>query len=121
MSYIQQITNALDKEMENVAFLAYFPYPKLEKKHLLVKQQIAIAEKNNQLQALDLLKIWQSQIQDALTLKKNLQVEDNAELDMQLHLPEIEAYEMIEKRQELLKQKLLKDTQVKERTSENLF
>ncbi|MES2620696.1 MAG: hypothetical protein V4615_07580 [Bacteroidota bacterium] len=112
MSYISQITNALDKEIENVAFLAYFPVAKLEKKLQVVKQQILIAEKNNQLQALDLLKIWEQQISDARLLKKQLEIDDNLDLDMQLSLPEIEAYEMIEKRQELMKQKLLKDNPI---------
>lgn len=122
MSYISQITNALDKEIENVAFLAYFPDTKLEKKLLLVRQQILVAEKNKQLQALDLLKIWEQQISDARVLKKEMNIDDNPNLDMQLSLPEIEAYEMIEKRQELMKQKLLKDNLTEaERKHQNLF
>lgn len=122
MSYISQITNALDKEIENVAFLAYFPDAKLEKKLLLVRQQVLVAEKNKQLQALDLLRIWEQQICDARVLKKELEIDDNPNLDMQLSLPEIEAYEMIEKRQELMKQKLLKDNLTEaERKHQNLF
>ena len=122
MDYIQQITNALDKDVENIAFLAYFPDSKLEKKLLLVQQQLAVAEKNNQLGAAELLKIWEQQISDARILKQDLKLEDNPKLDMQMYLPEIEAYEMIEKRQELLKQKLLQDkfTEV-ERKQQNLF
>jgi len=122
MSYISQITNALDKEIENVAFLAYFPDAKLEKKLSVVRQQIVVAEKNKQLQALDLLKIWEQQICDARVLKKEMNIDDNPNLDMQLSLPEIEAYEMIEKRQEMMKQKLLKGSLTEaERKHQNLF
>ena len=122
MDYIQQISNALDKEVENVAFLAYFPFGKLEKKLSLVRKQLAVAEKNKQTGALELLKIWEEQILDAQILKQDLKIEDNAKLDMQMHLPEIEAYEEIEKRQELLKEKLLKDKYTEtESNQKNLF
>ncbi len=122
MDYIQQISNALDKEVENVAFLGYFPFNKLEKKLLLVQQQLAVAEKNKQLGAAELLKVWEQQLLDATELKKEMQLEDNPLLDMQLSLPEIEAYEMIEKRQELLKERLLQGKLTEaEHKMKNLF
>lgn len=122
MDYIQQISNALDKEVENVAFLAYFPFNKLEKKLLLIRQQLSVAEKNKQTGALELLKIWEEQILEAQILKHDLKIEDNAKLEMQMYLPEIEAYEAIEKRQALLKEKLLNDKFTKaEHNQKNIF
>lgn len=107
MDYIQQISNALDKDVENIAFLAYFSESKLERKLTVVQQQLAVAEKNNLTYATELLKIWEEQIISAQILKKELQIEDNPKLNMRLSLPELEDYELIEKRQELLKEKLL--------------
>jgi hypothetical protein len=40
---------------------------------------------------------------------------------MELQLPEIEAYEMIEKRQELMKQKMLKEQKTPVERKEDLF
>ena len=122
MDYIQQISNALDKEVENVAFLAYFPFNKLEKKLLLIRQQLSVAEKNKQTGALELLKIWEEQILEAQILKHDLKIEDNAKLEMQMYLPTIEASEAIEKRQALLKEKLLNDKFTKaEHNQKNIF
>jgi hypothetical protein len=121
MDYRQQISNALDKDVENIAFLAYFPESKLDKKLLALKQQQEIAQKNNIPDALELLQIWQQQVQDAKSLKAQLHIDDNPKLSLELSLPEIEAYEAIQKRQELLKKKLLKEskTSVGERFRSN--
>jgi hypothetical protein len=110
MNYNEQITYALDKDVQNVAFLAYFPESKLDKKLLSLKQQLAIAVKNKLTDAAQLLQIWQRQVLDAKILKAQWRVEDNPTLELKMFLPEIDAFEEIEKRQERLKQKLLKDS-----------
>lgn len=109
MNYAQKISAALDNEAENVAYLSYFPTAKLEQKLGLVKKQMEIATRNEQRDAIELLNLWQNQITDAQVLKLQLKVEENPLLEMDFELPEIMAFELIEKRQELLRQKLLKD------------
>src|SRR5688500_12391375 len=109
MNYIQQITLALDKEVENIAFLAYFPEQKLDKKLLRLKQQLDVAGKNKMSEAVELLKLWEQQVLDAKVLKEELHIEDNPALELNMFLPEIDAFEMIEKRQSQLRKKLLKD------------
>ncbi len=109
MSYVQQISSALEKEAENIAFLAHFPAAKLENKLTSVRNQISIAEKSGQTGALELLKLWESQILEAQVLKQEYNLEDNPNLDMKMQLLEVEAYEMIEKRQQILRKKLLKE------------
>jgi hypothetical protein len=109
MNYIQKISSALDKETENISFLAYFPSTKLQQKLTLVKKQIEIATRNEQTDALELLKLWETQITEAQLLKQQLNPDENPLLEMDFELPEIMAFELIEKRQELLRQKLLKE------------
>jgi hypothetical protein len=110
MDYILQITAALNKDVENIAFLSYFPEGKLDKKLLSIRQQIEVAKKNKLTDALELLKIWEQQVIEAKSLKQELQVKDNPALDLNFYLPELEVYDMLEKRQELLKQRLNKDS-----------
>ena len=109
MNYIQKTSIAIDKEAENVAYLSYFPSAKLEQKLNLVQKQLEIAARNEQHDAKELLTLWQKQISDAQFLKQQYKVEDNPHLEIDFELPEIMAFELIEKRQELLRQKLLKE------------
>ena len=113
MDYREEITRALDKDVENIAFLAYFPKEKLQNKLTAIRKQLQVAEQNNLSEATELLKLWEQQVVDALVIKEDLQISDNPKLDMPLYLPEIEVYEMLEKRQALLKQRLQKDPLVK--------
>lgn len=115
MNYIQRISDCMDKEAENVAFLSYFTTAKLEQKLLLVRNQIEIATRHEQRDALSLLQLWAKQITDAQELKKLLKPEENPLLDMHMELPEIMAFELLQNRQELLKNKLLKEEMVKEK------
>jgi hypothetical protein len=105
MDYIQEISKALDKETENIAFLAYFPEVKLDKRLLMLRKQYYIARKNKLTEAMELLKIWEQQVLDAKAVKEELRISDNPDLELDMFLPEVEAYDMIEKRQALLKQK----------------
>lgn len=114
MNYIQRISDCMDNETENVAFLSYFTTAKLEQKLLLVRGQIEIATKNELRDALELLKLWEKQIIDAVELKRVLNPDENALLDMNMELPEVMGYELFQKRQEVLKNKLLQAEQMQE-------
>jgi hypothetical protein len=110
MDYAQKLSNALDKEEETIAFLAFLPLSILEKKLLQVRRQLDIAQRNNILGPLELLKFWQKQLLDAKLLKAEFELEDYYDRDINFSLREVEEFEQIEKRQELLKQKLLKES-----------
>ncbi len=115
MNYIQRISDCLDQEAENVAFLSFFTTSKLEEKLLLVRNQIAIATKHEHQDALSLLQLWEKQLTDAQELKIQFKSDENPLLDMNMQLPEIMAYELLQNRQKLLKNKLLKEEKVKEK------
>ena len=106
MNYIQRLSDAMDNEAENVALLSYIPATKLEQKLLLVRGQIEIAAKNELRDALELLKLWEKQITDAVELKRVLNPDENPVLDMNMELPEVMGFELFQKRQEVLKNKL---------------
>lgn len=108
MNYAQRITTALDKETENISVLAHLPIERLDKKLQLLSRQIASAKKYEQPDAIELLHIWERQVNDAIELKQQLQPAENLLVDVEMVLPELAAFDMIEKRQELLKLKLLK-------------
>ena len=107
MNYIQRITSALDKDAETVSILSHLPVAKLDAKLMLLKKQIATARKFEQYDAVELLHIWEDQINNAKELKQHIEIEESTLLDVDMQLPELAAFEMIEKRQELLKSKLL--------------
>jgi len=109
MNYIQRITAALDKDAETVSLLAHLPVLRLENKLQLLKKQMLSAKKYEQYAALELLKIWEDQVLNALELKRNLNIEDSDLVDVDMELTELAGFDMIEKRQQLLKKKLLKE------------
>jgi hypothetical protein len=109
MNYIQRLTNTLDNHAETVSVLANLPVAKLDNKLLLIKKQIASAVKYEQPDAIELLNVWQDQVENAKVLKQELNLADNYLLDVDMELNELAAFEMIEKRQDLLKSKLLKE------------
>jgi|ERR1043165_2641083 hypothetical protein len=109
MNYAQRLHTALDKDAETVSVLAHLPVQKLENKLLLIAKQIESARKFAQNDAIELLRVWQDQVENAKELKRDLALEDNDLLDVEMEIQELAAFEMIEKRQELLKSKLLKD------------
>lgn len=109
MNYAQRITTALDKDAEIVSVLGHLPIAKLNNKMLLLKKQMASANKFEQYDAIELLKIWEAQIINAKVLKQELNLEDNNTLDVDMEITELAAFEMIEKRQDILKNKLLKE------------
>lgn len=113
MNYAQHLHTALDKEAENVSVLAHLSESKLETKLSLVRKQMGSARRFEQHDALELLKIWEEQIFNALELKAQLNIEENEQTDLDMMLPELAAFEMIEKRQEILRTKLLKDDYIK--------
>ncbi len=108
MNYTQRINNALDKEAENVSVLAHLPIERLDKKLLLLARQVEAAKKYEQHEAVELLHIWEQQVNDAKELKLQINPTENLLVDVEMVLPELAAFDMIEKRQELLKLKLLK-------------
>jgi hypothetical protein len=108
MNYIQRINSALEKEAENVSILSYLSLERLDKKLVLINKQLIAAKKYEQPDAVELLKIWAGQVNDAIALKLQMDMEENLLLDVDMELPELAAFDMIEKRQELLKTKLLK-------------
>ena len=109
MNYIQRLSNALDNDAETVSVLANLPVAKLDNKLLLIEKQIISSLKYNQFDALELLKVWEGQVLNAKVLKQELKLADNNLLDVDMTLPELAAFEMIEKRQDILKSKLLKE------------
>lgn len=106
MDYTPQLNEALTKDVETIAFLSFFPIAKLEGKLSSLKRQKVVASRNARYDALELLTLWETQANDALTLKRELGCEDNYALDLDMFLPEIETLEMMEKRQQVLEQKL---------------
>ncbi len=109
MNYIQRISTALDTDTETVSVLAHLPVARLNTKLQLIKKQIASARKYEQYDAIELLHIWEDQIINAKALKLQLNLEENTTVDVNMELPELAAFDMIERRQDLLKEKLLKD------------
>ena len=109
MNYTQRITNALDKEAETISVLGHLPVAKLDTKLLLIDKQTVSALKYEQYDALELLKIWEHQVISAKALKQQLALADNNSLDVDMELTELAAFEMIEKRQDILRNKLLKE------------
>lgn len=109
MNYIQRLTSALDHDAETVSVLGHLPVTKLDNKLSLIKKQILTAKKYEQHDAIELLKIWEDQVLNAKELKKELSLADNNLLDVNMELAELAAFEMIEKRQDILKNKLLKE------------
>lgn len=109
MNYLQRINTALEKDAESVSVLAHLPVEHLDKKLALINRQVAAAKKYEQRDALELLNIWQAQVLNAKELKLQLNPVENLLVDVEMELPELAAFEMIEKRQELLKLKLSKE------------
>ncbi len=109
MNYLQRINTALEKDAENVSVLAHLPEERLDKKLALINRQVAAAKKYEQRDALELLKIWEAQVLNAKELKLQLNPAENLLVDVEMELPELAAFDMIEKRQELLKLKLSKE------------
>jgi len=109
MNYIQRLTEALNKDAETVSVLANLPVAKLDNKLILLKKQIASAKKFEQHDAVELLRTWEDQVLNAKDLKQDLNMPDNNLLDVNMELTELAAFEMIEKRQDILKSKLLKE------------
>ena len=110
MNYAQQITTTLDNDAETVSVLGHLPVSKLDSKLDLIRKQLATARKYEQHDAVELLKIWQDQVLNAKELKQYLKLEDNNVLDVNMELSELAAFEMIEKRQDILKNKLMKES-----------
>jgi len=112
MNYTQYLHTALNNNAENISVLAHLSPVRLEQKLQLVKKQVGSALRFNQADALELLKVWEDQILQAAELKAQLDIENNDTSDIDMELPELAAFEMIEKRQELLRNKLLKNENV---------
>lgn len=112
MNYIQRLSETMDREAENVAFLSYFPSAKLEQKLLSVRAQIEIATRNELRDALELLKLWEKQITDAQEMKRVLNPDENDLLDMNMELPEVIGFEVFQKRQDVLRDKLLRAEEI---------
>lgn len=112
MNYTQYLHAALTNNAENISVLAHLSPVRLEHKLQLVKKQMGSARRFDQANALELLKLWEDQILQAAELKTQLGIENNDTSDIVMELPELAALEMIEKRQELLRSKLLKNENV---------
>ena len=69
VSYPIRIKEALDNADENIAYLSRFADTKLERKLNIVQQQIGMARRNRQDEALHLLLIWERQIIEARIMK----------------------------------------------------
>ena len=107
MNYNTEIQTALDKEIENVALLSAYSFKKLDELLAVVKQKQMVAFRNQLTDAGALLQIWERQLSDARLLKLQYEVTDNNSLEVAMSLPDLDAYEMIEKRQQFLLEKLL--------------
>lgn len=112
MNYTQYLHTALSKNAENISVLAHMSNAMLEHKLIMLKKQAATASRFDQHDALELLALWEEQVQQAKVLKQQLDIADNETSDVDMELPELAAFEMIEKRQELLRNKLLKNENV---------
>lgn len=69
MNYTQWMEEAKIHETENVSFLAHIPDSKLERKLSVVREQMNLAGKNKQEDAVQLLKIWERRIIEARVIK----------------------------------------------------
>lgn len=112
MNYSQYLHITLSKNAENVSVLAHLSNARLEYKLIMLKKQAATAYRFNQQDALEILALWEEQILQAKVLKQQLDIPDNETSDVDMELPELAAFEMIEKRQEMLRSKLLKNENV---------
>ncbi len=114
MNYTQYLHTALNNNAENISVLAHLSPVRLEQKLQLVKKQIDSAQRFDQTGALELLKVWEDQLLQAAELKAQLGIANNDTSDVAMELPELAALEMIEKRQEILRSKLLKNEKVQQ-------
>lgn len=112
MNYTQYLHTALTNNAENISVLAHLSPVKLEHKMQLVKKQMGSARRFDQPGALEILQVWEDQIQQASELKAQLGIESNNTSDVAMELPELAALEIIEKRQEILRSKLLKNENI---------
>ncbi len=107
VNYLYRITEAKSNETENIAFLSGLSDAKLEKKLLLVREQMAIAETNHQTDAIELLKLWERQIIEARTAKCEHEKETNNLSEIEIELAELDAMEKLaEQRNEIIVRKL---------------
>jgi hypothetical protein len=104
---LYRITEAKSNEIENIAFLSGLSDAKLEKKLVIVREQMAIAETNQQIDAIELLKVWERQIIEARAAKCEHQKEQNNLSEIEIELAELEAMERLaEQRNEIIARKL---------------
>lgn len=107
MSYKLRIKDALDNADEYIAYLARFADHKLERKLNIVQQQIGIAMRNRQDEALHLLYIWERQIIEARIMKYDQHPPLDELTEIEKTIAEMEAFDkMTEKRQRIIAQKL---------------
>lgn len=107
MNYLYRITEAKSNETENIAFFSGLSDAKLEKKLVLVHEQMAIAETNQQTDAIELLKVWERQIIEARAAKCEHEKETNNLSEIETELAEMDAMEKLaEQRNEIIARKL---------------
>lgn len=106
MNYKQQIETVLNNEVQHVAILSSYPLEKIDKLLDSIRQKTSVAFRYQLNEAGELLQIWERQLSDARMIKLLYGIEDNTENEIDMQLPDLSAYEMIEKRQQLLLEKL---------------
>ena len=70
-------------------------------------QPLGQSFRNQLTDAGNLLQIWERQLSDARFIKQQYEIADNPKITVSMLLPDLAEYEEIEKRQQLLLQKLL--------------
>lgn len=103
MNYLLRIDEAKSHETSNISFLSSLSDYRLEKKLAIIREQMIIAEKNKQGEAIELLKIWERQVIEARVLKHEQQPVQAEMTEIERELAEIEAQEeKVEKRTKIL-------------------
>jgi hypothetical protein len=92
VSYPIRIKEAPDNATENIAYLSRLADHKLERKLNIIQQQIGMAMRNRQDEALRLLLIWERQIIEARIMKYDQHPPLDELTELEKDRVEMEAY-----------------------------